>query len=138
MCCGTCREDFFDTNVWLSATLFPGLCAELLLRCIDERLTLLTTALVRDEALAVLAEKFPRRIGAPALFDAIWQEADGVADVAEPADDNDARLVAAAVAAGAGLFVTGDTRVQGWQQSGTMRIVSPRAAWVMLFPPRQT
>lgn len=124
---------FFDTNVWLSATLFPGLCAELLLRSVEEGHALLTTRLVREEAVAVLTEKFPRRTDAPALFDANWSVAQEVADVPEPPDDNDTRLVAAAAAAGADLFVTGDMRVQGWEQAGNMRIVSPRQAWGILF-----
>lgn len=126
---------FLDTNVWLSATLFPGLCAELLLRCVEERHELLTTPLIREEAVAVLAEKFPHRADAPELFDAIWQFAVCVADVAQPEEDDDARLVAAAAQGGAGLFITGDARVQGWGQSGSMRIVSPRQAWGILFAP---
>lgn len=56
-------------------------------------------------------------------------------DVAEPADDNDARLVAAAVTTGADIFVTGNKRVLGWKQSGTLRIVTPREAWIILFAP---
>ncbi|MFN3752399.1 MAG: putative toxin-antitoxin system toxin component, PIN family [Thiobacillus sp.] len=124
---------FFDTNVWLSAALFPGLCSELLLRCVEEGHVLLTSTLVRAEAVAVLAEKFPWRDDAPALFEAVWQAAECVADVAPAEEDADARLVAAAVEAGAGLFVTGDMRVQSWEQSGGMRIVSPRQAWETLF-----
>lgn len=65
----------------------------------------------------------------------MWREAERVPDVAEPVDDNDARLVAAAMAAGAAWFVTGDTRVLGWKQRGAMRIVTPREAWVELFAP---
>jgi hypothetical protein len=43
---------------------------------------------------------------------------------------------AAAVAAGAELFVTGDKRVLEWIASGSMRIASPRQAWIMLFEPQ--
>ncbi len=124
---------FFDTNVWLSATLFPGLCAELLLRCVEEGHVLPTTRLIREEAIAVLTEKFPRRADAPNLFDANWCVALEVTDVLEPQDDNDARLLAAAAAAGVDLFVTGDLRVQDWGKAGIMRIVSPRQAWGILF-----
>jgi len=56
-----------------------------------------------------------------------------VVDVAEPADDNDARLVKAALAAGADVFVTGDRRVLGWGAQGAMRILSTRDAWMLLF-----
>jgi len=125
---------FLDTNVWLSATIFSGLCEALVTECID-RDWLITCPLVQVEAHEVLKRKFPHIPNGPALFDAVWNEAPRVPDVAEPGDDNDARLVAAAVAAGAGLFVTGDRRVLGWKQSGKMRIVTPREAWVMLFAP---
>jgi len=125
---------FLDTNVWLSATIFSGLCEALVTECAD-RDWLVTSALVRDEAHDVLARKFPHLPNAPSLFDASWSEAPLVADIAEPASDNDARLVAAAVAAGANLFVTGDKRVLGWQQSGALRIVTPREAWITLFAP---
>lgn len=59
------------------------------------------------------------------------------ADASEPANDNDRRLVTAAAAAGADLFVTGDKRVLGWKAlqraGGMMQIVSPREAWGILF-----
>jgi predicted nucleic acid-binding protein len=125
---------FLDTNVWLSATIFSGLCEALVTECAD-RDWLVPSALVRDEAHDVLARKFPHLPNAPSLFDASWSEAPLVADIADPASDNDARLVAAAVAAGADLFVTSDKRVLGWQQSGTLRIVAPREAWITLFAP---
>jgi len=126
---------FLDTNVWLSATIFPGLCESLVMEC-AERDWLLTSPLVRQEAHAVLTRKFPLRPDAPALFDASWSEAHCIADVPDPADDNDARLVAAAATAGAGLFVTGDGRVLEWIASGSMRIVTPRQAWIILFEPQ--
>ena len=125
---------FLDTNVWLSATIFSGLCEALVTECAD-RDWLITCPLVRDEAHEVLARKFPHLPHAPDLFDASWNEAPLVADVADPADDNDARLVAAAVAASANLFVTGDKRVLGWKQSGSLSIVTPREAWITLFAP---
>lgn len=126
---------FLDTNVWLSATIFSGLCEELLLQCAD-RGWLLGSALVRAEAHEVLQRKFPHAPNACALFDASWRVARMIEDVAHPADDNDRRLVAAAAMAGADLFVTGDKRVLGWkavpQASGTLRIVTPRDAWGLL------
>lgn len=125
---------FLDTNVWLSATIFSGLCEALVTECAD-RDWLVTSALIRDEAHDVLMRKFPHLPNASSLFDGSWSEAPRVADVAEPESDNDARLVAAADAAGADLFVTGDKRVLGWQQSGTLRIVTPREAWITLFAP---
>jgi predicted nucleic acid-binding protein len=125
---------FFDTNVLLSATIFPGLCDELLVQCMNSH-TVLSSALVRAEGHAVLVRKFPRMTEAPAVFDSVWKEVALIDDAPEPGDDNDARLVAAAAAAGADLFVTGDRRVLEWHAAGTMRIVSPREAWTLLFPP---
>ncbi|MDP2810714.1 MAG: hypothetical protein Q8O34_11250, partial [Rhodocyclaceae bacterium] len=77
----------------------------------------------------------------PAARAAGWLTEDDIlqdvsADVPDPADDNDARLVAAAVTAGADLFVTGDKRVLEWIASGSMRIASPRQAWIILFEPQ--
>lgn len=122
---------FLDTNVWLSATIFPGLCAELVFVCAQHD-EILSSALVRSEAHEVLQRKFPLRSEALALFDMAWGEVTRVSDIDEPASDNDARLVAAAEAAGADLFVTGDKRVLEWRGVGSMRIVSPREAWGVL------
>jgi predicted nucleic acid-binding protein len=125
---------FLDTNVWLSATVFAGLCEALVTECADNG-WLVSSPLVRVEAHAVLARKFPHLPQALALFDNNWREAELIADVPDPADDNDVRLVAAAAAAGAGFFVTGDRRVLGWKQRDAMRIVAPREAWIDLFAP---
>ena len=123
---------FLDTNVWLSATVFSGLCEAIVMEC-HQRDWLLTTPLVRQEAHEVLDRKFAQVLRARALFDAIWSEAACVADVAKPADDNDARLVSAALAAGADVFVTGDRRVLGWGAQGAMQVLSPRDTWTLLF-----
>jgi len=128
---------FLDTNVWLSATIFPGLCEELLLQCF-ERHSLLSSVLIQTEAHEVLLRKFPQVPNACAWFDATWQDAILIPDVTEPADDNDQRLVNAAVAADADLFVTGDKRVLSWQSvkragGSMMQIESPREAWGVLF-----
>lgn len=123
---------FLDTNVWLSATVFAGLCEAILTEC-AQRDGLVTTRLVQYEAHEVLGRKFAHLPHAQALFDAIWSEAVCVDDVAEPIDDNDVRLVRAASAAGAEVFVTGDRRVLGWATEGSMLILSPRDAWMRLF-----
>ena len=126
---------FLDTNVWLSATIFSGLCEELLLVC-AERDGLYSSLLIQAEAHEVLKRKFPKTLNACDLFDASFQAAQLIADCDEPQDDNDRRLVAAAVVAGMELFVTGDKRVLGWAleegMSGNLKIVSPRQAWTVL------
>ncbi len=123
---------FLDTNVWLSATVFAGLCAEILTAS-AQRNWLLTTRLVQSEAHEVLSRKFPHLPQSLALFDSIWSEAACVPDVHEPAEDNDVRLVRAAQAAGALVFVTGDRRVLGWGMQGDMQILTPRDTWMRLF-----
>jgi predicted nucleic acid-binding protein len=123
---------FLDINVWLSATVFSGLREAIVMEC-HQRDWLLTAPLVQQEAHEVLDRKFALALQTRALFDAIWSEAQCVADVAEPADDNDARLVSAALAAGADVFVTGDRRVLGWGAQRAMQILSPRDAWMLLF-----
>ena len=123
---------FLDTNVWLSATVFAGLCEAILTEC-HQRDWLLTTQLVQAEAHEVLERKFPQLPQSRALFDDIWAVAKCVPDVDEPADDNDVRLVRAASLAGAGVFITGDKRVLTWGRESDTQILSPRDAWVLLF-----
>lgn len=126
---------FLDTNVWLSATIFSGLCEELLMQC-AERGGLYGSLLIQLEAHEVLWRKFPQTINACDLFDASFQAAQLIADCDQPPNDNDRRLVAAAIAASMDLFVTGDKRVLGWaadaEAAGNLKIVSPRTAWTML------
>ena len=127
---------FLDTNVWLSATIFSGLCEEILLQCAEFG-WLYSSPLVRQEAHQVLQRKFARMPHACKLFDAVWQVTQLVDDVAQPAADNDARLIAASTAADMESFVTGDKRVLGWGKTQealhAMKIVPPRQAWQLLF-----
>jgi len=124
---------FLDTNVWVSATIFSGLCEELVLQCAD-RNWLYSSPLIQFEAHEVLTRKFPGSPNACKLFDASWQVAVLIDDVTEPPDDNDRRLVNAAARAGMDFFVTGDKRVLGWQAlrrvQGVMSIVTPREVWL--------
>lgn len=126
---------FVDTNVWVSAMASPGLCDELLKQLFASH-EVLGSELVWRELAMVLVRKLefsPREIDAAR---AMFSEATQLADVSVPRKDSDARLVAAAVAGGADLFATGDRRVLGWRASGSMRIVSPREAWIILFEPQ--
>lgn len=120
---------FLDSNVWLAAVVFPGLCAELVLELDARGHRVLTSALVREEVRGVMQRKFKRHGVALERFDSLWDCALCVPNTAEPAQDADARLVGAARDAGAQLFITGDQRVLGWHPQGSMSIVSPRQAW---------
>ena len=126
---------FLDTNVWLSATVFTGLCEAILIEC-HQRDWRLTTPLVQAQAHEVLARKFPHLPQSEALFDAIWSEATCVQDLDEPADDNDVRRFKTASLAGAEVFVTGDKRVLTWDREGHMQILSPRETWMRLVADR--
>ena len=101
-----------------------------------ERGGLYSSLLIQSEAHQVLKRKFPDTPNACELFDASFQAAQLIDDVGEPKDDNDRRLVAACVAAGMTLFVTGDKRVLSWAETpeicGSLKIVSPRQAWMDL------
>ena len=68
------RPLFLDNHVWLSATVFSGLCGAIVMAC-HQRDWLLTTPLVRQGAHAVLDRKFAQVLKARALFDPIWSEA---------------------------------------------------------------
>lgn len=125
---------FLDTNVWFSAVATPGLC-ELLVKQLFEANEVLGSELVWSELSHLLGRKLKFTNEEITLAYAMFDEIEWIADVADPADDNDARLVAAAVAAGADLFVTGDKRVLAWERSGNLRIVTPRVAWITLFAP---
>lgn len=120
---------FLDSNVWLAAVVFPGLCAELLLEIDARGHRLLTSELVRQEVREVVRRKFRRHAASLERFDSLWAYAECVPDVAEPAADADVRLVAAAHDAGAQLFITGDHRVLRWHPQGRMGLLSPRQAW---------
>jgi predicted nucleic acid-binding protein len=120
---------FLDSNVWLAAVVFPGLCAELVLELDARGHRVLTSALVREEVRGVMQRKFKRHGVALERFDSLWACALCVPDTAEPAQDADAHLVGAARDAGAQLFITGDQRVLGRHPQGSMSIVSPRQAW---------
>jgi putative PIN family toxin of toxin-antitoxin system len=125
---------FLDTNVWFSAVATPGLC-ELLVKQLFEANEVLGSDLVWTEFSGLLVRKLRFSSEEIAIAHAMFDAVESIADVPDPADDNDARLVAAALAAGADLFVTGDKRVLEWRQSGTLRIVTQREAWIILFAP---
>ncbi len=125
---------FLDTNVWFSAVATPGLCEGLVKQLFEEH-EVLGSALVWEELSGLLVRKLRFSSDELAIAQAMFEEAEQTPDVPDPADDNDARLVAAASTAGADLFVTGDKRVLEWKPSGTVRIVTPRAAWIILFAP---
>jgi putative PIN family toxin of toxin-antitoxin system len=124
---------FLDTNVIVSAVATRGLCADVF-RAVLAAHELVTCPRVLQEVRRILGEKFsvPEQLIAEYL-ELIGQEA----IVAEPEDlpdlpirdRDDAEIVAAAISARAEVLVTGDHELQGLQNLGQLRIISPRAFW---------
>lgn len=125
---------FFDTNVWVSAFAARGVCEELLLRVLEDGLAI-SSPLVSEELTEVLTRKVLPSPAGWQRIRSLWGAAESVEDAPAASEDNDSRLVAAAAVAGADLFVTGDKEVLARGHSGNMRIVSPRDAWLILYPP---
>ena len=123
---------FLDTNVWVSALMAPGFCEDLLFDICGQGMAM-SSPLVWEELAEVLQRRVKASEPAAAVARLLWLDTIRVADPPDPADDADARLVGAAAAAGADLFVTGDKRVLQWGAAGTMRIVSPRDASIILL-----
>jgi len=116
----------FDTNIFVSALVFPGGQAEIALaRIIEGKDRLLMSKAILDELLGVLARKFSRdaeelaRVG-------VWL--DEVAEWVFPkrrlevlAVDADNRILECAVAGGAAMILTGD---HGLLQLGSFEGIS--------------
>lgn len=122
-----------DTNVIVSAVATRGLGADVF-RAVLSAHELVTCAQVIQEVRRILRIKF--RVPEPLIeeyLELLGQEA----IVAKPGDlpdlplrdRDDAAIVAAAIAAGAQVLVTGDHGLQGLKNAGKVRILSPRAFW---------
>jgi putative PIN family toxin of toxin-antitoxin system len=122
-----------DTNVIVSAVTTRGLCADVF-RAVLAAHELVTCPQVLQEVRRILSIKFgvPEQLIAEYL-ELIGQEAIVAAPEDQPdlpiEDQDDAPIVAAAIAAGAQVLVTGDHDLQGLKSIGKVRIISPRAFW---------
>jgi predicted nucleic acid-binding protein len=123
---------FLDTNVWVSAFAGAGLCEDLLANTVRHH-ELLASPLVWEELTRVLEQKLGLMAGERDEAKRLFSAARLIKDAPKSLGDNDARLVAAASAAGAECFVTGDRAILKREKAGAMRIVTPREAWIILF-----
>jgi predicted nucleic acid-binding protein len=125
---------FFDTNIWVSAFAAAGLCESLVSECIREH-SVLSSPLVGEELFRVLDNKL--KLDKPELKEVreLFGFASLIKDASASRGNNDTRLLIAAASAGADLFVSGDKAILRREAIGTMRIVSPRDAWLILFGP---
>jgi len=103
----------FDTNILVSALVFPGGRADIALRrIIEERDRLLLSKPILDELLGILARKFSRDAEELAHVAVFLSD---LSIVVKPrrkfailADEPDNRILECAVTGGAGAIVTGD------------------------------
>lgn len=121
----------FDTNILVSAIVFPGGRAEAaLLRIIEERDELLLSKPILDELLGVLARKFSRDGEELARVAVLLSEA---ALTVKPRrrlrivkDDPDNRVLECAVAGRADAIVTGDSVLLKLGEFRGVRVISLR------------
>jgi putative PIN family toxin of toxin-antitoxin system len=127
---------FLDTNVLASAAATRGLCADVL-RQVFASHQLFISEQVLKELTDVLRFKFGA--GQKLIDDFIWLlHQDTV--LAEPAklprielrDKNDPPILAAAIAAGAEVLVTGDKELLDLGHIEDLQILSPRQFWEKL------
>lgn len=121
----------FDTNVLVSALVFPGGRGEAaLLRIVEERDRLLLSKRILDELLGVLARKFsrdPEELARTAVFLC------DLATLVNPRrrlrvmrDDPDNRVLECATAGRADAIVTGDNELRALREFRGVRIMSLR------------
>ena len=118
----------FDTNVLVSALVFPGGRGdEALQRILEERDELFLSKAILDELLGVLARKFARDAEALSRVAVFLAE---VSTLVKPArrvkvlrDDPDNRILECAVAGRADLIVTGDEALLALGEFEGVRVV---------------
>lgn len=122
----------FDTNVLVSALVFPGGSADMALRrIIEEEDRLLISKPILDELLGILARKFsrdPEELAHVAVF------VSGLSVLVKPrrklavlADEPDNRVLECAVTGAADAIVTGDKAFLNLGSFRNVRILSLRA-----------
>lgn len=125
-----------DANVLAGAVATRGLCADVL-RAVPAEHELVICPQIISELQRVLTDKFaiPRQL----LNDFIRllrQDSIQCVPVELPAvklkDKDDLGILAAAIAGGADVLVTGDRELQGVASFEAVNIVSPRQFWEML------
>jgi len=127
---------FLDTNVLVSAFATRGLCADVL-REVMIRHEVIVSKHVLDELRRVLRSKLnlPKAIADDAVD--LVREASSMASSGRPLDielrdANDARILAAAVASDADVFLTGDAELLALGHCQRMLMSSPRQFWEKL------
>lgn len=122
----------FDTNILVSALVFPGGRGETaLLRVIEEKDQLLLSKPILDELLSVLARKFDRNaeeLARVALYlDSLTISVKPRLRIRVLDDEPDNRVIECAVAGKAQAIVTGDKRFLELREHRGIRMLTLRA-----------
>lgn len=129
---------FLDTNVLVAAFATRGLCADVV------RLTLAAHEMIVSETvLTELGRNLGRKIGLPErevrTIVSFFRQESTAAPPAVPKepvrDPRDAPILAAAIACGADVLVTGDLDLLEIERPVGVRIVSPRGFWQLAKGP---
>ncbi len=127
---------FFDTNVLVSAFATRGLCADLMRLVLAEH-ELLTGEVNLVELRRVLGDRFKAPQSTLRLIDAMLRDHSIIAKPKsvlplKVRDEDDAWVLASAVAGEAELLVTGDQDLLVIASRAPLAVVSPREAWERL------
>jgi putative PIN family toxin of toxin-antitoxin system len=122
----------FDTNILVSALVFPGGRADIALRrIIEERDRLLLSKPILDELLGILASKFSRDAEELAHVAVFLSDLSIVVKprrkLAILADEPDNRILECAVTGGADAIVTGDKALLELKTFRKVKLLSLRA-----------
>jgi putative PIN family toxin of toxin-antitoxin system len=122
----------FDTNILVSALVFPGGRADIALRrIIEEKDQLLLSKPILDELLGILARKFSRDAEELAHVAVFLSDLSVVVKprrkFAVLADEPDNRILECAVTGGADAIVTGDKALLALKHFRKVKLLSLRA-----------
>lgn len=122
----------FDTNILVSALVFPGGRADIAFRrIIEERDQLLLSKPILDELLGILARKFSRdaeELAHVAVFlSDLSTNVKPRRKFAVLADEPDNRILECAIAGGAEVVVTGDKAILALKAFRKVKLLSLRA-----------
>ena len=120
----------FDSNIFISALIFPGSQAEKAINRIIGEASLILSPAILKEVLAVLSRKFSRdreelaKVAVTLAGLALMVSPETRIDILQDEPDN--RILECAVAGGADLIVTGDKAMLELREFEGIRIVSLR------------
>jgi putative PIN family toxin of toxin-antitoxin system len=133
---GAPHRVFLDTNVLVAAFATRGLCADVLRVVLAEH-ALLTSEAVLGELRRVLRTKLRAAPAVVAEVEALLREQTVVPAAAaalgiDVRDPSDRPILAAAIAARADVFVTGDHDLLSVARRSPIPIVDPRGFWTLV------